>query len=115
MGQVLSGQLLSLFNIAMVVMLSNQLLSLKTIINDIPATCLLDSGATHNFLSADWCQANDLKFDSIEYFSIHLPDRKEVSPVGKVKSFVDLSPMKTVLSFYMLQCNIPCVWAIPFL
>ena len=56
---------------AMVVMLNNQLLSLKTVINDGSATCLLDSGATHNFLPADWCQANGLKLDSIEHFSIY--------------------------------------------
>ena len=75
MGQVLSGQLLSLSNIAMVVILNNQLLSLKTVINDSPATSLLDSGATHIFLSADWCKANGLKIDSTEHFSVCLANR----------------------------------------
>ena len=115
MGQVLSGQLLSLSKMAMIVMLNNQLLSLKTVINDSPATCLLDSGATYNFLSADWCKANGLKFDSTEYFSIYLADRQEVSAVEKVKCFVDLGPMKTTLTFHVLQCDIPCVLGIPFL
>ena len=109
MGQVLSGQLLSLFKMAMVVMLNNQLLSLNTVINDSPATCLLDSGTTHNFLSADWCKVNCLKFDSTEHFSVCLADRQEVSAVGKVKCFVNLGPMKTALTFHVLQCDIPCV------
>ena len=100
---------------AMVVMLNNQLLSLKTVINDSPATCLLDSGATHNFLSADWCKANGLQFDSTEHFSVRLADGQEVSAVGKVKCFVDLGPMKTALTIHVLQCDIPCVLGIPFL
>ena len=83
MGQVLSGQLLSLSKIAMVVMLNNQLLSLKTVFNDSPATCLLDNGATHIFLSADWCKANSLKVDSTEHFSVYLADGQEVSVYGK--------------------------------
>ena len=99
----------------MVVMLNNQLLSLKTVINDCPATCLLDSGATHKFLSADWCKVNGLKFDSTEHFSVCLANRQEVSAEEKVKCFVDLGPMKTVLTFHMLQCDIPCVLGIPFL
>ena len=41
----------------MVVILHNQLLSLKSVINDSPATRLLNSGETHNSLSEDWCQA----------------------------------------------------------
>ena len=99
---------------AMVVMLNNQLLSLKTVINDSPATCLLDSGATHNFLSADWCKANSLKFDSTEHFSVYLADEKKVSAMGKVKHFVDLGPMKTALIFYVLQYDIPCIWGFYF-
>ena len=84
---------------AMVVILDKQLLSLKTVINDSPATCLLDSGATHNFFSADWCKANGLKVDSTEHFSVYLVDGQEVSAVGKAKCFVDLGPMKTALTF----------------
>ena len=100
---------------AIVVMLNNQLLSLKTVINDSPTTCLLDSSATHSFLSADWCKTNGLKFDSTEHFSVHLADRQKVSAVGKIKGFVDLSLMKTSLTFHVLQCDIPCVLGIPFL
>ena len=114
-GQVLSGQLLSLTEMAMVVLLNNQLLSLKTIINDSPAICLLDSGATHSFLSADWCQANGLKFDSTKHFSVYLADEQEISAVGKVKCFVDLGPIKTALTFHMIQCNILCILGILFL
>ena len=86
----------------MVVMLNNQLLSLKTVINDSPAICLLDSGATHNLLSAGWCKVNGLKLNFTEHFSICLADRQVVSTVGKVKCFVDLGPMKTALIFHML-------------
>ena len=98
----------------MVVKLNNQLLSLKTIVNDSPATCLLDSGATHNFLSADWCQANGLKSVSTEHFSLHLVDRQEVSAVGKAKCFADLGPIKTFLTFQVLHYNIPCFLGIKF-
>ena len=99
----------------MVVILHNQLLSLKTVINDSLATCLLDSGATQNFLSADWCKVNNLKFDSTKHFGIHLADGQEVSSVGKVKCLVDLGPMKTALTFHVLQYDIPCVLGILFL
>ena len=99
----------------MVVMLNNQLLSLNTVINDSPANCLLYSGAIHNFLSADWCQANGSEFNSTKHFSVYLADEQEVSSVGKVKCFVDLGPMKTALSFYVLRCDILCVLRIPFL
>ena len=80
-------------------MLNNQLLSLKTVINDSPATFLLDSGATHNFLSADWCKANGLKFDSTEHFSVHLADRQEVSAVGKVKVLCGFKPYENCINF----------------
>ena len=98
----------------MVVMLNNQLISLKTVNYDSPATCLLDSGVAHNFLSADWCQANGLKFDSAEHFGVYLADRQEVSAVGKVKCFLGLGHMKTAVAFYVLQCDIPCVLGILF-
>ena len=71
---------------AMAVMLKNKLLSLKTAINDGPATCLLDSGAAHNFLSVDWCQANGLEFDSTEHFSLYSADVQEVSAAGKLSA-----------------------------
>ena len=100
---------------AMLVMLNNQLLSLKTVINNSTATCLLDSGETQDFLSADCCQANSLEFNSTEHFSIYLADKQEVSAVGKVKCFVYLGPMRTVLTFHVLQCDISCVLVIPFL
>ena len=99
----------------MVVMLNNQLLSLKTVINNSPATYLSGSCATHNFFSADWCKANGLKFDSTEHLSVRLADRQEVSAVGKFNCFEDLGPMKTAFTFHMLQCDILCVLGIPFL
>ena len=44
-----------------------------------------------------------------------LADGLEVPAVGKVCCFVDLGPMKTALTFYVLDCNVPCVLGIPFL
>ena len=44
-----------------------------------------------------------------------LADGLEVPEVGKVRCFVYLGPMKTALTFYMLDCNVPCVLGIPFL
>ena len=69
----------------MIVKLNNQMLSLKIVINDSLATCLLDSGATHSFFSADWCKTNGLKLDSTEHFSVRLADEQEVSAVRKIK------------------------------
>ena len=34
--------------------------------------------------------------------------------LGKFICFVDLGPMKIALTFYVLDCNIPCVLGIPF-
>ena len=33
----------------------------------------------------------------------------------KLSAFVDLGPMKTTLTFHVLQCDIPCVLGILFL
>jgi len=99
----------------MVVMLSNQLLSLDTTIGDRQATCLLDSGASHNFLSADWCQVGGLVYESSKHFDVRLADGQEVPAIGKIRCLVDLGPMKTALTFHVLQCDIPCVLGIPFL
>ena len=96
-------------------MLKNQLFRLKTVIIDSLATCLFDSDATHNFLSADWCQLNGLKIDSTEHLSVCLADRQKVSTVGKLKCFVDLGSIKTALTLHMLQHDIPCILGIPFL
>ena len=90
-------------------MLNNQLLSLKIVINNSPAICFLDIGATYSFLLADWCQANSLEFDSTEYFIVYLADGQGVSAVKNIKFIVDLGPKKTVLTFSMLQCDIPYV------
>ena len=35
--------------------------------------------------------------------------------MGKLKCFVDLGPIKTVLTFHMLQCDFLCVLGILFL
>ena len=99
----------------MVIALHNQLITLKTTICGKLAECLLDSGASHNFLALDWCQKNELKVENGETFGVWLADGLEVPAVGKVYCFVDLGPMKTALTFYVLDCNVPCVLGIPFL
>ena len=99
----------------MVIALHNQLITLKTTICGKSAECLLDSGASHNFLALDWCQKNELKVENGETFGVRLADGLEVPAVGKVHCFVDLGPMKTALTFYVLDCNVPCVLGIPFL
>ena len=75
----------------------------------------MDSGALHNLLALDWCYKNDLKLKNGETFGLWLADRLEVPTVGKVCCFIDLGPMKIALTFYVLDCNIPCVLGIPFL
>ena len=44
-----------------------------------------------------------------------MADRLEVPAVGKAHCFVDLGPMKTALTFYVLDCNVSCELGIPFL
>ena len=68
-----------------------------------------------NFLALDWCQKNKLKVENGETFGVWLADGLEVPAVSKVRCFVDLGPIKTALTFYVLDCNIPCVLGIPFL
>ena len=99
----------------MVVVLNDSLITLRTLVAGKSADCLLDSGASHNFLSASWCRDNSLEFEEGDWFSIKLTDGQEVPAIGKVRSFVDLGPMTTALTFYVLDCNVPCVLGIPFL
>ena len=98
----------------MVVALRNQLISLKTSIGSKSDECLLDSGVSHNFLALDWYYKNVLKVENGEIFRIWLADRLEVCAIGKACCFVDLGPMKTAITFYVLDCNVPCVLGIPF-
>ena len=99
----------------MVIVLHNQLISLKTTIFGKSAECLLDSGASHNFVALDWCQKNELKIENGKTFGVRLADGLDVLAVGKVRCFVNLRPMKTALTFCVLDCNVPCVPGIPFL
>ena len=55
------------------------------------------------------------KVENDETFGVQLADRLEVLAVGKMYCFVNLGPMKTSLTFYVLNYNIPCVLGIPFL
>ena len=44
-----------------------------------------------------------------------MEDRLETHAVGKTHCFVDLGTMKTALTFYVLDYNVPFVLGIPFL
>ena len=99
----------------MVIVLNESLLTLRTLVDGKFADCLLDSGALHNFLSVNWCESNGLEYEKGKWFSVQLADGQEVPAVGKLCCLVDLGPMKTVLTFYILDCNVPCVLGLPFL
>ena len=49
------------------------------------------------------------------HFSIRLADGQNTFAMGKVKCIVELGPIKSALTFHVLQCDIPCVLEIPFL
>ena len=99
----------------MVIVLNELLIKLRTLVDRKSAVCLLDSGALHNFFSVNWCEQNGLEYKEGKWFSVQLADGQEVPAVGKLCCLVDLGPMKTALTFYVLDCNIPCVLGLPFL
>ena len=84
-------------------------------IRGVKTVCLLDSGASHNFVSVGWCKANALEFGDCAQFGVRLADGQEIQAIGKFRCFVDLGPMKTALDFHVLECDVPCVLGIPFL
>ena len=99
----------------MVVVLDESLINLRTLVAGKSTDCLLDSGASHNFLSVEWCKENSIEYESGDWFSVRLADGQEVPVVAKLRCFVDLGPMKTALTFYILDCSVPCVLGLPFL
>ena len=99
----------------MVIVLNESLIKLRTLVDGKSAVCLLDSGVSHNFFSVNWCEQNGLEYKQGKWFSVQLADGQEVPAVGKLHCLVDLGPMKTALTFYVLDCNIPCVLGLPFL
>ena len=99
----------------MVIVFNELLLMLRTLVDGKFADCLLDSGALHNFLSVNWCESNGLEYKQGKWFSVQLADGQEVPAGGKLYCLVDLGPMKTVLTFYILDCNVPCVLGLYFL
>ena len=50
-----------------------------------------------------------------KWFSVQLVDGQEVPAVGKLFCLVDLRPLKTALTSYVLDCNISCVLGLSFL
>ena len=99
----------------MLVILYNQLISLKISVGGRLVEYLLDNGALHSFFALDQCQKNDVKVENGETFGVQLADGLEVHAVGKICFYVDLGPMKTALKFYVLDRNILCVLGILFL
>ena len=69
----------------------------------------LYSGALHELFSVNWCEQNGLKHEQGKWFSVLLADGQEVSAVGKLRCLVYLGPIKTVLTFHVLYCNVPCI------
>ena len=70
MGQVLIGCLLFLSHLAMVIVLNELLIKLKTLIYGKLTDCLLDNSASHNFFSIVWCDQNGLDYEWGKWFSI---------------------------------------------
>ena len=99
----------------MVVVLNESLINLRTLVAGKSVDCLLDSGASHNFVSIEWCKQNALEYKKGDWFSVQLADGQEVPAVGRLCCFVDLGPLEIALTFYVLDCNVPCVLGLPFL
>ena len=93
----------------MVIILNEFLIKLRTLADGKSADCLLDSEASHNFFSLNWYDQNGLEYKWCKWFSIQLADRQEVPEVGKLHCLIDLGPMKTELTLYVLDCNGPCI------
>ena len=98
----------------MVIVLNELLVKLRMLVDRKSAVHLLDNGASHNFFSVNWCEQNGLEYKEGKWFSIQLVDEQEVPAVGKLYCLVDLGPIKTELTFYILYCNIPCVLGLSF-
>ena len=99
----------------MVIVLNESLINLRTLVDKKSTTCLLDSGASYNFFSVNWCDQNGLEYKQGKWFSVQLVDGQKVPTVGKLCCLVDLGPMKTALTFYVLYYNALCVLGLPFL
>ena len=46
----------------MVIMLNELLIKLRTLVDGKSTVCLLDSGASYNFFSVNWCEQNGLEY-----------------------------------------------------
>ena len=99
----------------MVIVLNELLIKLRTLVDGKSAIFPFDSGASHNFFSVNWCKQNGLEYEQGKWLSVQLANIQEVPAVGRLCYLVDLGPMKTVLTFYVLDCSILCVLGLPFL
>ena len=58
---------------------------------------------------------NGLEYEWGKCCSFQLADGQEIPAISKLYCFVDLVPMKTALTFHVLDCNIPCILGLTFL
>lgn len=98
----------------MIVVLNELLTSLRTLIYDKSIECLLNSGASHNFLFSNWSLEWGQKFDNDDRFGVNLTDRQEVSAINNVQCLPDLVPMKIALKFNIFNYNIPYIFSLQF-
>jgi len=76
----------------MAVIVDGSLLHIEASIGGEFANCLMDSGASHNFLSSNWCEIHGLEPEVIDHFEVRLADGQEVSATGKICCTVDFGP-----------------------
>ena len=46
----------------MVIIFNESLIKLRALVDGKSTDCLLDSGASHNFFSVNWCEQNGLEY-----------------------------------------------------
>ena len=56
----------------MVIILNELLIKLRTLVDRKSVDCLLDSGASHNFLSVNWYDQNGFDYEKGKWFSDQL-------------------------------------------
>ena len=77
---------------------------------------LLDSGASHNFLSVDLVHTLGLEPVSAESVVVRLADGSTLNTVGIVLLEVTLAVGLVVpVTFHVLDCNLGCILGLPFL
>ena len=76
---------------------------------------LLDSGATHNYISNYWCSNQGIEVLSGSQFDIRLADQQTVPGVRTCLLLAALGPFNTVLRFYIIDSDVPNILGMPSL